>query len=122
MAALLARVQPDAVFAGNDMVAFGAMTALREAGLGIPEDVAVVGFDDIPLAAHACPALTTVRLPAVGIGHRAAERLIRRIEGRELEAEVGDESDGGLLATELVVRASCGATSRRITVEDAPPG
>jgi len=105
MERLLARVRPDAVFAGNDTVAFGAMTALRCAGLRIPEDVAVVGFDDIPLAAHACPALTTVRLPAVEIGRRAAERLIRRIEGRRDPTGSDD-----LLPTELIVRATCGAT------------
>jgi len=122
MAALLRRKAPDAVFASNDTVAFGAMTALREAGLRIPVDVAVVGFDDIPLAAHACPPLTTVRLPAVGLGHRAAERLIHRIEGRERDPEGGDPDAGDLLATELIVRTSCGATSHGITVEEAPPG
>jgi LacI family transcriptional regulator len=100
---LLQRVLPDALVAGNDVVAFGAMTALREAGLRIPEDVAVVGFDDVPLARHACPPLTTVRLPAVEMGRRAAERLIRRIEGRRDPAGAGD-----LLPTELVVRASSG--------------
>lgn len=105
MERLLARVRPDALFAGNDTVAFGAMTALRKAGLRIPDDVAVVGFDDIPLAAHACPSLTTVRLPAVEMGRRAAERLIRRIEGRPDPTGADD-----LLPTELVVRASCGAT------------
>jgi LacI family transcriptional regulator len=117
MATLLRRVRPDAVFAGNDTVAFGAMTALREAGLRIPDDVAVVGFDDIPLAAHGCPPLTTVRLPAVEMGHCAAERLILRIEGREADAAAGD-----LLPTELIVRASSGATSPEVTVRRAPPG
>jgi LacI family transcriptional regulator len=102
-ARLLTRVRPDALVAGNDVVAFGAMTALRTAGLRIPEDVAVVGFDDIPLARHACPPLSTVRLPAVEMGRRAAERLIRRIEGRRDPADAN-----ALLPTELVVRASSG--------------
>ena len=101
---LLARTTPDAILAGNDVVAFGAMTALRNAGLRIPEDVAVVGFDDVPLAEHASPPLTTVRLPAVDMGRRAAERLIRRIEGRP-----DPEGATDLLPTELIVRASSGA-------------
>jgi len=114
---LLARVRPDALFAGNDVVAFGAMTALRSAGLRIPDDVAVVGFDDVPLAAHACPPLTTVRLPAVEMGRRAAERLIRRIEGRDDPADTAAP-----LATELVIRASCGATTSGDTVAGSAAG
>lgn len=114
---LLARVRPDALVAGNDVVAFGAMTALRAAGLRIPDDVAVVGFDDIPLAAHACPPLTTVRLPAVEMGRRAAETLIRRIEGVSEPVGAGDP-----LATELVVRASCGATGGGATVATRTAG
>lgn len=106
MRRLLDRGTPDAVVAGNDTVAFGAMTALREGGLRIPDDVAIVGFDDIPLARHACPPLTTVRLPAVEMGRRAAERLIRRIERRPDPAGAGD-----LLPTDLIVRRSCGAAS-----------
>lgn len=105
MARLLDRATPDAVVAGNDVVAFGAMTALREAGHRMPEEIAIVGFDDIPLAEHTCPPLTTVRLPAVEMGRRAAERLIRRIEGRPDPAGVAD-----LLATELIVRASSGVS------------
>jgi len=101
MHALLERVRPDAVFAGNDTVAFGVMTALHEAGLRIPDDVAVAGFDDIPLARHAMPPLTTVRLPAVDMGREAAERLIRLIEERS-----EDRDAHVLLPTELVVRAS----------------
>ena len=101
MARLLERVEPDAVFAGNDVVAFGAMTALRAAGRDVPGDVAVAGFDDIPLARHAMPPLTTVRLPAVEMGRQAAERLIARIEGTPTRVE-----DERLLPTQLVVRAS----------------
>ncbi len=113
MRRLLARTTPDAVFAGNDTVAFGAMTALREAGLRIPEDVAVAGFDDIPLAAHANPPLTTVRLPAVQMGRAAAERLIRRIEGDP------PATAPTFLDTELVVRASSVGSATRTT--EPPP-
>lgn len=124
MRRVLERVRPDAVFAGNDTVAFGAMTALRDAGLRIPGDVAVVGFDDIPLAAHASPPLTTVRLPAVELVRAAAERLIERIEGT---AAAGPATETPLvretLAIELVVRASCGAQAAgRTAGHDAEPG
>jgi DNA-binding LacI/PurR family transcriptional regulator len=93
---------PGAIFAASDVVALGAMTAIHDAGLRIPEDVAVVGFDDIFLAAHVWPPLTTVRVPAYGLGWTAAEILIRFIEGEEDVASVS-------LETELVVRKSCGA-------------
>ena len=123
MRRVLERARPDAVFAGNDTVAFGAMAALRDAGLRIPEDVAVVGFDDIPLAAYASPPLTTVRLPAVELVRAAAEHLIERIEG----TAAGDRQEEGprvrdSLAIELVVRASCGAATRGPASErlDAP--
>ena len=77
---ILHRVQPDAIVCGNDMIAFGAMTALREQGMTIPDDVAVTGFDDIPLAAHAVPPLTTMRLPAEPMGREAATCLIDALE------------------------------------------
>ena len=94
--------RPTAVFAASDVVALGAMSAIRTAGLGIPDDVAVVGFDDIFLAAHAHPPLTTVRVPAYGLGWSAAEVLITLIEGSEEVSSV-------TLKTELVIRESCGA-------------
>ena len=96
--------EPDftAVFVSNDTVALGAMAALRAHGLRIPEDVAVVGYDDIPLAALAAPPLTTVRSPALEHGELAAEILIALVRGEEVKNKVP-------LETELVVRASCGA-------------
>lgn len=93
--------RPTAVFGASDVVALGAMGAIRSARLGIPDDVAVVGFDDIFLAAHAYPPLTTVRVPAYGLGWTAAEVLITRIEG--------DAVSSVTLETELVIRESCGA-------------
>jgi len=88
----------DAVFAGNDMMAIGALDALRGSDLRVPEDVAVAGFDDVPLASHL--GLTTVRVRIAELGERAIGRLIAMLEGGE---------DGGteeLHEPELVVRAS----------------
>jgi DNA-binding LacI/PurR family transcriptional regulator len=96
--------QPTAVFAASDVVAIGAMGAIQAAGFEIPDDIAVVGFDDIFLAAHITPALTTVRVPAYGLGWTAAEVLITLIEGDEEVSSV-------ILETELVVRETCGAKS-----------
>jgi DNA-binding LacI/PurR family transcriptional regulator len=93
--------RPTAVFGASDVVALGAMNAIHSAGLCIPNDIAVVGFDDIFLAAHAHPPLTTIRVPAYGLGWTAAEVLIRRIEG--------DVVSSVTLETELVIRESCGA-------------
>jgi LacI family transcriptional regulator len=87
----------DAIFAANDNMAMGALTALREAGLNVPEDVAVAGFDDIPLAKHL--GLTTVRVRIAELGERALERLIAILAGRD---GGGDE----MHAPELVVRSS----------------
>lgn len=96
------RERPTAVFAASDVVALGAMSAVHEAGLAIPEDMAFVGFDDIFLAGEAHPPLTTIRVPAYGLGWTAAEILISRIEGDQSASSV-------ILETELVVRSSCGA-------------
>lgn len=94
--------RPTAVFAASDVVALGAMSAVHAARLSIPEDVAFVGFDDIFLAAEAHPPLTTVRVPAYGLGWTATEILISLIEGDKTVSSV-------TLETELVVRSSCGA-------------
>ena len=82
--ALLARKEPfTALFAYNDISAIGAIWALREAGLRVPQDVSVVGFDDIPGAAFANPGLTTVRQPLLRMGEIAAQTLVNQIEGHE---------------------------------------
>ncbi len=75
--------RPTAVFARNDFTAVGALNAIKQAGLRVPEDIAVVGYDDIPLAAHTSPPLTTVRQPTREQGRVAAEFLLRRIEAAE---------------------------------------
>ena len=106
MTALLARTSFEAVFVASDVVALGAIGALRERGRRIPADVSVIGFDDVPLAAFFDPPLTTVRLPAFELGHAAGQALIRRIADPSI-------ADRTLLPTELVVRASTRARDPR---------
>jgi LacI family transcriptional regulator len=95
--------RPTAVFVASDTVALGALQCLRRHGLRIPEDLAVVGFDDIPLVEFIDPPLTTVRLPAFGLGWGAGELLTRMIAGEEIN------NPQVILETELIVRESCGA-------------
>src|SRR4029077_19275146 len=79
MAELLARTTFDAAFIASDVVALGAIGALRQAGRRVPDDVSIVGYDDIPLAAYFDPPLTTVRLPAFELGQAAGRALLERI-------------------------------------------
>lgn len=95
---------PSAVFARNDFVALGALSAARDQGRSVPGDIAVVGFDDVPLAEHAYPSLTTVHQPVADQGREAALLLLDRIEGRRSGAGV-ERSFG----CELVVRESSAA-------------
>lgn len=97
-------LRPDAVFAGNDLMALGCLFALTQAGVRVPQDVALVGFDDIPLAAYAHPGLTTMRVDAAELGRRAVRLLLSSTGGI-----VDPDIEPGLLATTLVVRASCAA-------------
>jgi LacI family transcriptional regulator len=99
----LLRAKPDAVFAGSDLMAMGALRALRQARLRTPEDVALIGFEDAQIAASAEPPLTTVRQPVYRLGTTAIDLLLRLVE---------DEERGpfrAILPTSLVIRASCGA-------------
>lgn len=77
------RKPPTAIFARNDFTALGAISAIKQRGLCIPQDVAVVGFDDVPLASHTSPPLTTVFQPTHEQGKIAAEFMLRRIEALE---------------------------------------
>jgi LacI family transcriptional regulator len=99
MADILSRSTPDAIFVASDVVAIGAIAGLREAGLSVPGDVSVVGFDAIPLAAYLDPPLTTISLPAHDLGRAAGRALLDRIAGRPVAGRT-------LLPTELIVRAS----------------
>jgi DNA-binding LacI/PurR family transcriptional regulator len=94
----------DAVFAGDDDAAIGAIRALRMAERIVPEDVSVVGFDDIPFARYLSPALTTVRAPIEEVGREAVRQLARLMNGEQAEALT-------LMPTELVIRESCGCAS-----------
>jgi LacI family transcriptional regulator len=93
--------KPDAVFAASDMMAFGAMRAAREAGLSVPEDVAIVGYDDLPAASQVTPPLTSIRQPTERMGSLAVDTLIDMIENPQ------PQTRHLMLATELIVRSSC---------------
>src|SRR3546814_3712274 len=84
--ALLARGTTfDAIFAGSDLIAIGAMRALAEAKLRCPQDVALIGFDDIPAASQTSPTLTTVMQDMKGAGELLVDALLRRIDGKDPE-------------------------------------
>jgi DNA-binding LacI/PurR family transcriptional regulator len=98
---LSAGIEFDAIFAGDDDSAIGAMRALKMAGRSIPGDVAVVGFDDVPFARYLSPALTTVRAPIEEIGREAVRQLVRLLNGAQAQPLT-------LMRTDLIIRESCG--------------
>ena len=113
------RELPDAIVCSNDQMAIGVLRTLAARGIRVPEDIALVGFDDIYPATLCDPPLTTVRQPIRGIGERACEQLIERIANPTLRPSVE------LLPTELVIRSSCGCppgTVVRKLVETVGPG
>ncbi len=89
----------DAVFAASDLMAHAALRTLREAGRRVPEDVAVIGFDDIETAAYTDPPLTTVRQPIVELGRQGTRLLLRLAAGEQVEPAL-------ILPTELIIRDS----------------
>ncbi len=92
---------PTAIFASSDLTALGAMVAIRERGLSIPEDISIIGFDDIPEAAYVHPKLTTVRQPLVQMGRTAVQQLLETLD-------YPDRPTGQMvLDTELIIRDSC---------------
>jgi LacI family transcriptional regulator len=95
--------KPDAVFVASDPMAMGAMRAIQESGLNVPEDIAVIGFDDLPHSAHTNPPLTTIRQPIQRMGMTAAEMLIEMIERKN------SQTRRIVLPTEMVIRSSCGS-------------
>jgi len=102
LAGMLARGVPiDGVFAASDLLAIGASNALREADLRAPEDVSVVGFDDIPMASYAALPLTTVLQDTKLAGEVLVDCLLKQIRGEPVESE--------MLPTRVVIRRSCGA-------------
>ena len=101
MAALLRGTKrPSAVVASNDWTAIGALHAIQEAGLNVPADISLVGFDDIPLVSYTNPALTTVRMSAADVGATAFQALFQLVGGERLEGDVHP------IPTRLVVRNS----------------
>ncbi len=96
--------KPQAIFVTNDTMAFGAIRAIGEAGFSVPEDIAVIGFDDLPSAQRAeYPPLSTIRQPVKQTGVKAVELLLKVVGGEVQEAQ------HQLIPTTLVVRESCGA-------------
>ena len=93
---------PSAIFAANDDMAVGAMTAVMAAGLQVPNEISIAGYDDTRLASAVWPPLTTIRQPVVEMGRRAAERLMKSDDGEGIEE---------LFDFELIVRQSTGKTS-----------
>lgn len=98
--------KPTAVFAANDTMAIGALKVLRQYDMEVPQNVALVGFDDIPLASAIEPALTTVRQPIERLGSMAVEVLLGLLQN---DSDKSTPSHKIILPTELVVRDSCGA-------------
>ena len=97
-----------AVFCASDTMAMGALLALHQAGVAVPEDVAVVGFDNLPFSKYTTPPLTTVHQPIGEKGRWAADMLLDQIEGKEAEPSHVE------LEAELIVRASCGTAAVRM--------
>ena len=107
--------RPTALFAGNDTIALGAMLALREAKLSVPEDFAVVGYDDLPIASYTCPPLTSISTHPFEQGKLLAEAAIALMNNEK----VGSHQN--VLSLELVIRSSCGASTRGKALLPAGP-
>lgn len=120
---LPAEQRPTAIFAGSDYMAYGAIAAAEQRKLRVPEDIAVVGFDDNPSSAHMEPPLTTVRQPFYEMGRRATEILLslvdtpRQINGLRPNGRLGEATTSPFselirikMPTSLIVRISCGAS------------
>jgi LacI family transcriptional regulator len=101
---LAAGPMPDAIFAANDMMAVGCLQALRGLGLRVPDDVALAGFDDIPISRFLDPPLTTVGVPIAELGRQAVEHCVEILTS-------GAAGESRTFTPALVVRASCGATN-----------
>ena len=108
--------RPTAVFAANDMMAIGCLFALNESGVSVPRDVAVAGYDDIPIARYVTPPLTSVRVRIAEMGELALARLALGIEDPEKITATEQ-----VLRTELVVRGSCGRSQPGLTAVGTSP-
>ncbi len=99
---LMQKERPTAIFSGNDIIAYGAIQAIKDANLRIPEDISIVGFDDDYLSRYLNPPLTTVTLPVVGLGSEAVGAIINLIKKKKKKRE-----NNILLPTHLTIRKSC---------------
>lgn len=106
-ALIAADVRPDAVFAANDMMALGCLFALNQGGLQTPRDIAIAGFDDIPLARYVHPSLTTMRVDIAELGGSALRQLLESTSSEHVPGQDGPRhKENPLLVPELMVRAS----------------
>ncbi len=103
--------QPTAIFAGNDLMALGAIYAIQDAGLNVPKDIAVVGYDDRDFASFSNPTITTICPPSFEMGQLAAQAIVNRLEN---QIEVKDPIR---VQGKLIVRESCGAEPGKIPIE-----
>ena len=95
--------RPTAIFASNDSMAIGAMNALREAQIAVPEEMAIAGFGDLPVGRHVYPSLSSVHVPSVELGRLALERMVFAIARQGQAGHTHDRLD-----CTLVLRGSCG--------------
>ncbi|WP_203364016.1 LacI family DNA-binding transcriptional regulator [Bacillus sp. REN10] len=95
--------RPSAIYGGNDNVAIGALKAVQDAGLRVPDDIAVVGFDDVDMSRYTTPRLTTIHQPRYEIGKRAMNLLLKKIKHEKIDRP------HVILEDKLIVRESCGA-------------
>ena len=91
--------RPTAIFCGNDVLAIGAMLEAQHRGISIPDDLSIVGFDDLPMAEHLPPGLTTVHVPSKRMGAEAARYILNKAAGKPVEDRVQ-------LSTNLVLRGT----------------
>lgn len=115
---MLGERRPRAIFAANDAMAVGALSALRDAGMRVPEDVALAGFDDIPIAQYLTPPLSSVHVAIDELGRLATTLAVEEAKRRQNEEDAGTGETQGrkrreMLRTTLVVRSSCGAGQGR---------
>jgi LacI family transcriptional regulator len=97
--------RPTAIFASNDSMAIGALSALREVGVSVPKEMALAGFDDIPIARYLSPALTSVHVPISDLGAMAIQKLLHVMRAKD-----DIQLEHSLLPTTLAIRESCGCT------------
>ena len=107
---LASRERPDAVFAANDMMALGCLFAFSQGGVSVPGDIALAGFDDIPLARYVHPSLTTIRVNIAEIGERAVLNLLSQMA--DGDSDPSTPADALLMDVKLVVRESSAARPR----------